>query len=105
MTNTTNTTKKATRKSYAIDGHGNVCMLNSKFERDEFVRLVNEKLDNDRKESRVDPKSYMTACTAREAYAVRDKVDMYGERGSRYFDMNVIEFFDGDWDVFDQMPA
>jgi hypothetical protein len=77
-----------------MNGHGQVCALDSRQERDEFVRLVNERVSGD---------GLMAACTAREAYAVRDKVDEDGEVGSRYYDMNVIEFFDGDWDVFDQM--
>ena len=85
---------KATKKSYAMNGYGQVCAFESRQERDTFVRLVNE---------RVSGNGLMSACTAREAYAVRDKVDEDGEVGSRYYDMSVIEFFDGDWDVFDQM--
>ncbi len=87
------TTTKA-KKSYARNGHGQVCAFESRQERDTFIRLVNERVSGNR---------LMTACTAREAYAVRDKVDEYGERGAYYYDMSVTEYYDGDWDVFDQM--
>ena len=92
-------------KSYARNGRGEVCAFNSRAERDRFVQLVNEKLDNDRMESRVDDESYMTTCAARDAYKVRDRVDKDGEAGAKYYDMRVLEFFDGDWDVLDKMYA
>ena len=47
----------------------------------------------------------MTTCTAHEAYKVRDRVDKDGEVGAKYYDMRVLEFFDGDWDVLDKMYA
>ena len=83
-------------KSYARNGRGQVCAFDSRHERDEFVRLVNARVTND---------GIMTACTAREAYKVRDMVDEDGEAGACYYDMSVLEFYDGDWDVLDQMPA
>ena len=90
--NETTTTKA--KKSYARNGYGQVCAFDSRQERDTFVRLVNERVSGDR---------LMAACTAREAYSVRDKVDEDGEVGTRYFDMSITEYFDGDWAVLDQM--
>lgn len=90
-------------KSYAKNGFGQVCAFDSKRERDAFIQLVNDKLTQE--DSRVSENSFMTTCTAREAYKVRDNKDNDGEFGWYYYDMNAIEFFEGDWDVLDQMPA
>ena len=97
-------------KSYAKNGYGQVCGFDSKRKRDAFVKLVNEKIAKDAEEYgwRMDKKEFMMVCPARDAYramASDARAERNGKVGFGYYDMNTLEYYDGEWAVLDQMPA